>query len=159
MPGDEASRLFVYGTLRRGGSNDIVRIAPDARFVTTARVRGRLYDVNGRWPALVLDDAADWVWGEIYSVPPNAWPALDALEDPVTPERPDGAYFKVSTRADTGASADQSTMAVTLYTANPATTPLVHLIASGDWMIYAASLGATSHLRRNQVLPQCRAAS
>ena len=150
------THLFVYGTLRRGGSNDIARIAPAASFVTFARVRGCLYDVNGRWPSLVLDDAANWVSGEIYAVPPPAWPALDALEDPVTPARPDGAYFKVTARAEITASAAgehtgahtgeqtsdaaQEAMDVTLYTANPATTPLTRLIASGDWLAYARLL-------------------
>ena len=140
MPEGETSLLFVYGTLRRGGSNDIARIAPDARFESFARVRGRLYDVNGRWPALVLDAKADWVSGEIYAVPPHAWPALDALEDPVTPQRPDGAYFKITAQVEMTGAATAATVEATLYTANPATTPLLRPIVSGDWMAYAAGL-------------------
>lgn len=148
MPAVEAGQLFVYGTLRRGGSNDIARIAPTARFVSFARLRGRLYDVNGRWPSLVLDDAAQSVRGEIYAVPPHAWPALDALEDPVTPARPGGAYFKVTARVEitTGTEAEPTNDAavastdVTLYTANPVTTSLTRLIASGDWLAYARIL-------------------
>ena len=133
-----ADLLFVYGTLLSGGGNDIARIAPDAVFVSSARVRGRLYDVNGLWPALVLDDSAGWVTGEIYRVPLQAWPALDALEDPVTPQHPDGAYFKVDTQVLCG----DVTRYVTVYTANPATTRLTQLIASGDWMVYALNLAA-----------------
>ena len=91
MPAVEAGQLFVYGTLRRGGRNDIARIAPTARFVSFARLRGRLYDVNGRWPSLVLDAAV-------------------------------------------------ASMDVTLYTANPVTTSLTRLIASGDWLAYARIL-------------------
>ena len=132
-----AELLFVYGTLRRGGSNDIARIAPDAVFVSTARARGRLYDVNGRWPSLVLDDSAGWVTGEIYRVPPQAWAALDALEDPATPERADGAYFKVEAEVHRGGSVEQ----VIVYTANPANTRLTVLIEAGDWMAYASTLG------------------
>ena len=134
MPTGPAHTLFVYGTLRRGGSNDIARIAPEASFLTRARVRGRLYDVNGRWPSLVLDQQAGWVTGELYAVPPHAWAALDALEDPVTPQRPDGAYFKVSAPVETDSGALRQ---VTLYTANPAATPLTRLIADGDWLAYA----------------------
>ena len=137
-----ADLLFVYGTLRRGGSNDIARIAPDAVLITTARVRGRLYDVNGRWPALVQDEGAGWVIGEIYRVSPQSWPALDALEDPVTPTHPDGAYFKVEANVEWGSSSEcgsaRGTERVTLYTANPAMTRLTHLISSGDWIAYAA---------------------
>ena len=128
-----ADLLFVYGTLRRGGSNDIARIAPGAMFVSVARVRGRVYDVNGRWPSLVLDDNAGWVTGEIYRVPAHAWTALDALEDPVTPKRSDGAYFKVEAEADCGGRLD----GVTVYTANPAVTRLTQPIESGDWIAYA----------------------
>lgn len=129
--------LFVYGTLRRDGSNDIARIAPGAGFESFARVRGRLYDVNGRWPSLVLDEADGWVIGEIYAVPPHEWAALDALENTVTPHNPDGHYFKVSTQVTT---ANAMSIDVTVYTANPATTRLVKLIASGDWITYAAGL-------------------
>lgn len=128
--------LFVYGTLRRGGSNDIARLAPDAVFVSIARMRGRLYDVNGRWPSLVLDDNAGWVTGEIYRVPQDAWPALDALEDPVTPQRPDGAYFKETAVVECGGNPER----VTVYTANPDTTQLTRLIESGDWIACTARL-------------------
>lgn len=144
MPGLEPPFLFVYGTLRRGGSNDIARIAPDARFESVARVRGRLYDVNGRWPALVLDANADWVSGEIYAIPPYAWPALDALEDPVTPQRPAGAYFKVSTQAEVTGVAAMASLTVTLYTANPAATRLTRLIESGNWLAYEDALAKHS---------------
>ncbi len=84
--------LFVYGTLRAGGSNDIARVAPAARRCADARVRGLLYDL-GAYPALLLDAGAGWVAGELYEVPAHAWPALDALEEPVTSARPDGEYF------------------------------------------------------------------
>ena len=168
-----ADLLFVYGTLRQGGSNDIARIAPAAVFVTAARVRGRLYDVNGRWPSLVPDDQAGWVTGEIYRVPPQSWPALDALEDPVTPTHPDGAYFKIEADVEregsvelmiahsaasgigrhaesgiarlgervTGHVTEYVNERVTLYIANPAMTRLTQLIDSGDWIVYAATLG------------------
>lgn len=131
-----ADLLFVYGTLRRGGSNDIARIAPAATWAGTARIRGRLFDVNGRWPALVLDAAAGWVVGELYQVPKAAWPALDALEDPVRPDHPDGAYFKVVAPVE---HADRVLQA-TVYTANPAVTPLMTWIESGDWMAYVAAM-------------------
>ncbi len=131
-----ADVLFVYGTLRRGGSNDIARIAPAASWVATARIRGRLFDVNGSWPALVLDEAAGWVSGELYQVPEAAWPALDALEDPVRPDHPDGAYFKLAASVEYAGGLRMATV----YTANPAMTPLKTWIASGDWMAYVAAM-------------------
>lgn len=138
MPGADPTPLFVYGTLRRGGSNDIARMAPGAAFAGAGRLRGRLYDVNGRWPALVLDGNAGWVSGELYLVAPCDWPALDELENTVTPQNPHGHYFKVSATVESVGAA--ATLA-TVYTANPATTRLINLIASGDWIAYAASCG------------------
>ncbi|HEX4326065.1 MAG TPA: gamma-glutamylcyclotransferase family protein [Burkholderiales bacterium] len=127
--------LFVYGTLRAGGSNDIARIAPAARRFADARVRGRLYDL-GAYPALLLDTGADWVAGELYEIPPPAWPALDALEEPVTPVRPDGEYLKVEAPVEL---AGGSRRTVWVYVANPAVLQLDRLIAGGDWMTHAAS--------------------
>ena len=127
--------LFVYGTLRAGGSNDIAHIAPAARRFADARVRGRLYDL-GAYPALLLDAGAPWVRGELYEVPAHAWAALDALEEPVTPERPDGEYFKVQTEVELP---DGSRPTVWIYVANPAVMRLDRLIAGGDWMAHAAN--------------------
>lgn len=128
-----ARRLFVYGTLRRGGSNDIARLVPDAMFVAEASMRGRLYDL-GEYPALVADENAGWVAGEIYTVPESAWPTLDALEEVVTPERPDGYYFRVVAKVRMGVAADNP---CEVYVANPVTLRLDRPIASGDWMTHA----------------------
>jgi gamma-glutamylcyclotransferase (GGCT)/AIG2-like uncharacterized protein YtfP len=72
------SLLFVYGTLRMGGSNDIRRFGPYSRLLGPARVRGRLYDL-GDYPGLVLG-GLDWVSGELHAIAPEIEPALDALE-------------------------------------------------------------------------------
>ena len=127
--------LFVYGTLRRGGSNDIARIAPAARWHGTARVRGLLCDL-GRYPALLLAADAGWVQGELYAVPADAWAALDALEEPVTPRRPDGEYFKTTTGVELP---DGSACEAWIYVANPAVLDLSRVIAHGDWMLHAAT--------------------
>ena len=132
--------LFVYGTLRAGSSNDIARIAPAARHFAHARIRGRLYDL-GHYPALLLDPAANWVAGELYTVPPEAWPALDALEEPVTPGRPDGEYFKLTAEVELP---DGSTRSAWIYAANAATLRLDRLIDSGDWVAHAARKGGTA---------------
>ena len=130
--------LFVYGTLRAGCRNDIARIAPAARYFAAARVRGRLYDL-GTYPALLLDAQAGWVAGELYTVPPQAWPALDALEEPVSPEFPNGEYLKHTTTVDL---MDAGMREAWIYSANPAALNLTRLIDSGDWVAYAACKAA-----------------
>ena len=78
MQQTEMTRVFVYGTLRRGGRNDIQRYQPLPRFVTNARIRGRLYHL-GRYPGLALGQG-DWVQGEVYEVAPSVLVQLDHLE-------------------------------------------------------------------------------
>lgn len=69
--------VFVYGTLRRGGSNHF-RMA-GAEFIASATVAGRLYRIDW-YPGLVLDDAGDEIHGEVFSVNPQQLAALDIFE-------------------------------------------------------------------------------
>jgi gamma-glutamylcyclotransferase (GGCT)/AIG2-like uncharacterized protein YtfP len=72
-----AEMVFVYGTLRGGGSNHFRM--EGAEFVTTATVRGRLYGIDW-YPGLILDGTADCIHGEIYQVSPELMASLDAFE-------------------------------------------------------------------------------
>lgn len=76
MPAD-AEIVFVYGTLRRGGSNDF-RLA-GAEFISAGTVRGRLYRIDW-YPGLVLDEAGDEIHGEVFSVDAELLAALDIFE-------------------------------------------------------------------------------
>ncbi len=126
------SLLFVYGTLRRGGSNDMARLLPAATRISGARMRGRLFDL-GDYPALVVDASAGWVEGEIHEIPEHGWSALDALEDVVSATHPRGEYFRVSGHAyDARGRAHQCQV----YVANPAVLRLDRPIAGGDWIDY-----------------------
>lgn len=76
--------LFVYGTLRPGGSNyprvaDLIE--PDH---APAWVRGRMYaSTAGAWPLLEpRQHGDDWVRGELLTVPPSPefWALMGMLE-------------------------------------------------------------------------------
>jgi gamma-glutamylcyclotransferase (GGCT)/AIG2-like uncharacterized protein YtfP len=69
--------VFVYGTLRRGGSNHFRM--DGARFVTAATVRGRLYHIDW-FPGLVLDATAGAIIGEIYQTSSAVLEELDLFE-------------------------------------------------------------------------------
>ena len=69
--------VFVYGTLRRGGSNNFRMEA--CKWLGPAGVNGHLYEVDW-YPALVLDDNAAEVVGDLYEVPADQLDALDAFE-------------------------------------------------------------------------------
>jgi gamma-glutamylcyclotransferase (GGCT)/AIG2-like uncharacterized protein YtfP len=43
MPEAPERLVFVYGTLRRGGRNDINRLRPPPQYVGMGEVQGRLY--------------------------------------------------------------------------------------------------------------------
>ena len=126
--------LFVYGTLRRGGSNDIASLAPSARFSGMARIRGALFD-QGAYPAMMLDADGPWVIGELYEVTPPDWRVLDALEEVVTKADPMGQYFRVHAVAT-----DENACPVEcqVYVANPRAMRLERPIAGGDWLAFCA---------------------
>lgn len=69
--------VFVYGTLRRGGSNHF-RMA-GAEFLAPGTVMGRMYKIDW-YPGLVLDDAGDEIHGEVFSIGPELLGELDVFE-------------------------------------------------------------------------------
>lgn len=83
--------VFVYGTLRRGGSNHFRM--EGAEFLATATVRGRLYQIDW-YPGLILDEAGDGITGEIYQISPVMLERLDAFEGM--------EYRRVMTNAQSG---------------------------------------------------------
>lgn len=72
-----AELVFVYGTLRRGGSN-YFRMA-QARFVAEGKVRGRLYRIDW-YPGFVVDENAGPIVGEIFMANAETIAALDEFE-------------------------------------------------------------------------------
>jgi gamma-glutamylcyclotransferase (GGCT)/AIG2-like uncharacterized protein YtfP len=73
MRRDDSTRLFVYGTLRRDPRHEMFHVlAKTSRFVSDARVAGRLYDL-GAYPGMSLSDSSGYVKGEIYEVHPHNW--------------------------------------------------------------------------------------
>jgi gamma-glutamylcyclotransferase (GGCT)/AIG2-like uncharacterized protein YtfP len=76
----DVTRLFVYGTLRRGAPMHAL-IASDARLVGPATLAGRLYDL-GAYPAFSdRESKRDVVRGELYDLAPEGREALlDSLD-------------------------------------------------------------------------------
>ncbi|RYD26769.1 MAG: gamma-glutamylcyclotransferase [Verrucomicrobiaceae bacterium] len=90
---DPAPQLvFVYGTLRRGGSNHF-RMA-GAGFVSEGTVAGRMYRIDW-YPGLVLDDGGDEIHGEVYSVEPGLLGDLDVFEGVSAGEMEGSEYRRV----------------------------------------------------------------
>jgi gamma-glutamylaminecyclotransferase len=72
-------RLFLYGTLKRGGSNH--RLMAGQRYVGPAATAPlyRLFDL-GPFPGLIEDGAGRSVRGELWDVTPECLGALDRFE-------------------------------------------------------------------------------
>lgn len=121
--------VFVYGTLRRGGSNDITRLLPAPRFVGPAQIQGTLYHLGG-YPGLVLGDGGAVV-GEVYAIEPGLESHLDGIEE--IHGRPDDEYFKRKVRL----LVDGDPVDCLVYEINPDRLTAAPRIDSGDWILQA----------------------
>ncbi|RYD17658.1 MAG: gamma-glutamylcyclotransferase [Verrucomicrobiaceae bacterium] len=84
--------VFVYGTLRRGGSNHF-RMA-GAEFLAPGTVMGRMYKIDW-YPGLVIDDAGDEIHGEVFSIGPELLGELDVFEGVSAGEVENSDYRRV----------------------------------------------------------------
>lgn len=74
--------VFVYGTLRRGGSNDITRLSPAPCWVGEACLPGMLFTL-GLYPGMRLQGQAAEdlpVRGEVYAITTELERVLDRIE-------------------------------------------------------------------------------
>ncbi len=70
--------LFVYGTLLRGASNH--HRLSGARFLAAAVTEPRYDLFDFGWHPALVDAGATAVRGEVYALPDDALPAIDAFE-------------------------------------------------------------------------------
>lgn len=94
-------RVFVYGTLKRGGANHRL-VAPYLRAVAAGRIPGALVDL-GDYPGWV--DGAGEVAGEVLRLErvDEALRVFDALEDYRGPGDPANLYERVAVTVATDA--------------------------------------------------------
>jgi len=131
--------VFVYGTLRRGGSNDIARYRPAPRFVGEAFIAATLHDLD-TYPGAVLGGAAR-LRGEVYRITPEVEAALDLLED----VRADGTGEYLRRKVDV--EVDGVRLPCLVYELHPARVAGRPVIASGDW--FDAPGARRDFIRRN----------
>lgn len=125
-------QVFVYGTLRRGGANDITLLTPAPRFVGRGAVWGTLYHLGG-YPGLVLDGAIPGstpttIAGEVYAVSPALERTLDEIEGlyPV----PNGEYIKREVPVEVAG----NQVVCIVYEVAPLHVKNRHVITCGDWL-------------------------
>ena len=100
MSDDSSEPVFVYGTLRRGGSNSFRM--DGAEFVSAGKVMGRLYAISW-YPGLVLERGSEeTVDGDLFRVGPDQLAALDEFEGISANEIEGAEYRRVKTEVTTG---------------------------------------------------------
>ncbi len=130
MPEAPERHVFVYGTLRRGGRNDINRLVPAPRYVGMGEVRGVLYHLDW-YPGLTLGgEQSVTVVGEVYRIAPELEALLDAIEQ-IVPGA-DSEYFKREVEIEVAG----RRMACLLYEINPARVRGRSPIGHGDWIVF-----------------------
>jgi gamma-glutamylcyclotransferase (GGCT)/AIG2-like uncharacterized protein YtfP len=123
-------RVFVYGTLRRGGANDINRLAPAPRYLGMGEVRGVLYHFDW-YPGLTLGgEEAVTVMGEVYEITPALEEVLDAIEQ-IVPGA-DSEYFK----REIEVMLEGAAVRCLVYEINPARVRGRQPIGHGDWILF-----------------------
>lgn len=126
-----ADYIFVYGTLRRGGPSGAHQTyLAGAEFIDDAKINGKLYRVS-YYPALVLDDSASWVMGEVHRLASaDQLMRLDTYEECSYPSLPNQEYQrkKIEVLTDSG-----KILSVWIYCYQHSIKNL-ELIASGDFL-------------------------
>lgn len=133
MPEAPSRHVFVYGTLRRGGRNDINRLQPAPEYVGMGEVQGVLYHLDW-YPGLTLGgEEAVTVVGEVYRITPELEAVLDRIEQ-IVPGA-DSEYFKREVDVNVGA----RVVTCLVYEINPARIRGRQVIGHGDWILFHTS--------------------
>jgi gamma-glutamylcyclotransferase (GGCT)/AIG2-like uncharacterized protein YtfP len=122
--------VFVYGTLRRGGSNAFRM--EGALFRGTARVEGELHAITW-YPGLSLKPGAGWVIGELYEVRPEQMRALDEFEGLPAGEVEGSEYRRVKAMVQLQEATEQGPVPAWIYEWKGPVSP-ENKVISGDWL-------------------------
>jgi gamma-glutamylcyclotransferase (GGCT)/AIG2-like uncharacterized protein YtfP len=130
MPQAPARHVFVYGTLRRGGRNDINRLQPPPRYLGMGEVPGSLYHFDW-YPGLTLDgEQPVTVVGEVYEITAALEAVLDEIEQIVPGHTSE--YFKRERVIDV----DGRPLQCLVYEVNPNRIQGRRRIDHGDWIVF-----------------------
>jgi gamma-glutamylcyclotransferase (GGCT)/AIG2-like uncharacterized protein YtfP len=130
MPEAPERHVFVYGTLRRGGRNDINRLAPAPEYVGMGEVRGVLYHLDW-YPGLTLGgEEAVTVVGEVYRITMELEAILDGIEQIIP-----GAHSEYLKR-EVEIAVEGRHVACLLYEINPLHVRERQPMGHGDWIVF-----------------------
>ncbi|MES2531278.1 MAG: gamma-glutamylcyclotransferase family protein [Pseudomonadota bacterium] len=117
----------MYGTLRRGGRNDIARYRPLPVFAGRAVIAGTLFDL-GAYPGARLGGNGA-IHGEVYAITSEVEAELDLLEE--VKEDDSGEYVKRELRVVS----DAGSWLCLIYEIQPDRVRDAAVIPGGDWLL------------------------
>lgn len=77
-PYPKIRHVFVYGTLRKGDTNDITKLTPAPVYMGNSVVKGNMYHLGG-YPGVTLGGSAHII-GEVYAITEPLERLLDGIE-------------------------------------------------------------------------------
>lgn len=134
-PVESKDLVFVYGTLRRGGSNAFRMEGAD--FIGKGRVEGSLFVISW-YPGLVPGPGLGWVHGDVFRVGPDQMRALDEFEGLAADEIEGSEYRRVQVPVFLEGIPREDTRRAWVYEWKGEVDPS-RPIPSGDWLDAAAS--------------------
>lgn len=96
--------LFVYGTLRKGNSNQMAEyLSTHAAFLTGGWFRGRMYQISFYPGVIASDHMEDRIYGEVYSLhdAQASFAVFDAYEECSAEHAQPAEYQRVKAHIDT----------------------------------------------------------
>ena len=130
MPEGARRFVFVYGTLRRGGRNDINLLVPAPRWVGMGEVKGVLYPFDW-YPGLTLGGSDSvTVVGEVYEIGPALESVLDRIEEIEAGE--DSEYFK----REVSVATQEGPVSCLVYEINAKRVQGRKPLEHGDWLLF-----------------------
>ncbi|GAE24501.1 butirosin biosynthesis protein BtrG [Halalkalibacter wakoensis JCM 9140] len=129
MRNKETYLVFVYGTLRKGGTND--HYLKKAKLISSSVwVKGELHDTGYGYPVL-KERSSRRIVGELYEVTSGELTQLDYLED-FKPSRARNEYERVIRTVYM----TDKTVEAFVYVEGERLTTCEQMIEENDWMVY-----------------------
>ncbi|RYY33831.1 MAG: gamma-glutamylcyclotransferase [Sphingobacteriaceae bacterium] len=127
--GTNSVYLFVYGTLLTTQNKFGLFLAENSRFVSNAKIKGRLYDI-GQYPGIVPDAGGSYAKGKVFELSSEiVFDTLDGYEG-ISAENPAPyEYARILLPVET----ESETLLCWVYLYNWPIDKAI-LIEDGDWM-------------------------
>ena len=125
-PYPKIRHVFVYGTLRKGDSNDITKLTPAPVYIGNSIIKGNMYHLGG-YPGVILGGSGH-IMGEVYAITEPLERLLDGIESEYPAQANEYAKRELTIVMD------EQSLACIVYEINTTYIKDKPQIMSGDWI-------------------------